>query len=205
MKNKIVALMYKIIKKRDMFYKNKEYLTIFVYFGLLFMLDYSGIMELYGQNFCRRLINMYRRTDSMNYYKKLNPFCEPVKKMLTKKDIQNLQSIQIPQGNDFSVLSRKNTTTHQCCEKFSETEKAIISNISEKVRQAYEKEIGKKLYYINSNKPTIYVYHGKSSQHLWHVDPQNIKEIYNVIICFKKQSLCQVIPARYCRFRPRAA
>lgn len=179
-------LLYKIIKKRDAFYKNKEYLTIFVYFGLLFILDYSGVMELYGQNFVRRIINMYRRTDSLTYYKKLNPFCEPVKKMLSKEDIQKLQSIKIPETNDLSVLSRKNTTTHQCCEKFSENEKEIINEIREKVRKSYEKEIGKKLYNMKTNKATIYVYHGKSSQHLWHVDPQNLKEIYNVIICIKK-------------------
>ena len=179
-------LLYKIIKKRDAFYKNKEYLTLFVYFGLLFILDYSGVMELYGQNFVRRIINMYRRTDSLTYYKKLNPFCEPVKKMLSKEDIQKLQSIKIPETNDLSVLSRKNTTTHQCCEKFSENEKAIINEIREKVRKSYEKEIGKKLYNMKTNKATIYVYHGKTSQHLWHVDPQNLKEIYNVIICIKK-------------------
>jgi hypothetical protein len=180
------SLLYNIVKKRDAFYKNKEYLTPFVYFGLLFILDYYGFMELYGQNFVRRMMNMYRRTDSLAYYKKLDPFCEPVQKMLTKEDIHKLQSIKIPEGNDFSVLSRKNTTTHQCCEKFSENEKVIINDISEKVRQAYEKEIGKKLYYMNTNKATIYVYHGKTSQHLWHVDPQNLSEIYNVIICFKK-------------------
>jgi hypothetical protein len=97
-----------------------------------------------------------------------------------------LQSIKIPEGNDVSVFSRKNTTTHQCCEKFNENEKAIITDISEKVRQFYEKEIGKKLYYLGNNKATIYVYHGKTSQHLWHVDPQNLSEIYNVIICVKK-------------------
>jgi len=180
------SLLYKIFKKRDAFYKNKEYLTPIVYFGLLFIIDYSGAMDLYGQNFVRRFINMYRRTDSLTYYKKLKPFCEPVKKMLTKEDIQKLQSIKIPEGNDLSVLSRKNTTTHQCCEKFSENEKAIITDISEKVRQSYEKEIGKKLYYMNTNKATIYVYHGNTSQHLWHVDPQNLNEIYNVIICFRK-------------------
>ena len=180
------SLLYNIIKKRDTFIKNKEYLTPFVYFLLLFILDYSGVMDLYGQNFFRRMINMFRRTDSLTYYKKLKPFCEPVKKMLSKEDIEKLKSIKIPDGNDLSVLSRKNTTTHQCCEKFSENEKAIITDISEKVRQSYEKQIGKKLYYMNTNKATIYVYHGKKSQHLWHVDPQNINDIYNVIICFKK-------------------
>jgi hypothetical protein len=179
-------LLYKIIKKRDAFYKNKEYLTPFVYFALLFSLDYSGIMDLYGQNFVRRILNMYRRTDSLSYYKKLKPFCKPVKKMLTKEDIQKLQSIKIPETNDLSIFSRKNTTTHQCCENFSENEKAIINEIREKVRKSYEKEIGKKLYSMKTNKASIYVYHGKSSQHLWHVDPQNINEIYNVIICIKK-------------------
>jgi hypothetical protein len=143
-------------------------------------------MELYGQNFGRRIINMFRRTDELAYVNKLNPFCEPVKKMLDKEDINKLQSIKIPINNDLSVLTRTNTTTHQCCEKYSENERQIIKDISEKVRKKYESEIGKKLYYLDSNKATIYVYHGKNSKHLWHVDPQNVKEIYNIIICIKK-------------------
>jgi hypothetical protein len=183
---KFYSFLYKIIKQRDMFNKDKEYLVAFVYFLLLFILDYSGVMELYGQNFFRRMINMYRRRDSLTYYKKLKPFCEPVKKMLNKEDVKKLQSIKIPERHDLSILSRQNTTTHQCCEKFNENEQKIITEISEKVRQSYEKEIGKKLYYMATNKATIYVYHGKNSQHLWHVDPQNLSEIYNVIICFKK-------------------
>jgi len=182
----VYSLLYKIIKQRDAFYKNKEYLTMFVYFGLLFILDYSSAMDLYGQNFVRRMINMFRRTDNLTYYKKLDPFCEPVKKMLNKEDIKRLQSIKVPESNDLSVFTRKNTTTHQCCEKFSENEKAIITDVSEKVRLSYEKQIGKPLHYMNTNKATIYVYHGKFSQHLWHVDPQNLNEIYNVIICIKK-------------------
>lgn len=183
---KFLSLFNSIIKQRELFYKNKDFLRAVIYFGLLFLFDYSGTMELYGQNFYRRLINMYRRTDSLTYFKKLDPFCEPVKKMISKEDVKKLQSIKVPEGNDLSVFSRKNTTTHQCCEQFSEDEKQIITDISEKVRQTYENEIGKKLYYMNTNKATIYVYHGKSSQHLWHVDPQNLNEIYNVIICFKK-------------------
>jgi hypothetical protein len=177
---------YDIIKKRDAFYNNKEYLSLLVYFLLLFTLDYSGVMDYYGQNFVRRLINMYRRTDELTYYNKLKPYCEPAKKMLSEDDIKKLQSIKIPKTTDLSVFSRKNTTTHQCCDKYSEGEQKIITDISEKVRLAYEKKIGKKLHYLNTNKATIYVYHGKTSQHLWHVDPQNLNEIYNVIICFKK-------------------
>jgi len=176
----------KLLKKIDKFYKGKEYLIPLIYFLLLFILDYSGVMNLYGQNFYRRLMNMYRRTDSLTYSKKLKPFCQPVKKMLNEEDIKKLQSIKIPENNDVPWLTRKNTKTHQCCKNFSESEKKIIKDISEKVRQNYEQEIGKKLYYMGTNKATIYVYQGKNSQHLWHVDPQNLSEIYNVIICFKK-------------------
>jgi len=106
--------------------------------------------------------------------------------MLSEEDIKKLQSIKVPETNDFPWFSRKNTTTHQCCEKFSDPEKQIITEISEKVRLKYEKQIGKTLYYMSDNRATIYVYYGKDSQHLWHVDPQNLEEIFNVIICFKK-------------------
>jgi hypothetical protein len=181
------SFLKKIIKKRDLFYKGNEYLIFLVYFLLLFILDYSGIMDLYGQNFCRRLLNMYRRTDSMTYNNKLKPFCEKVKKMLNEEDIKKLQSIKIPGNNDIDWFSRKNTTTYQCCKNFTIDEKKIITEISEKVKQSYENEIGKKLFYLGTNKATIYVYHGKNSYHLWHVDPQNLSEIYNVIICIKKK------------------
>ena len=107
---KIISL----LKKRDLFFKNKPYLVFIVFFVLLFLLDYSGVMELYDQNFVRRIINMYRRTDSLSYYKKLNPFCEPVKKMLDLEDIRKLQSIHIPDNVDIPILTRHKTTTHQC-------------------------------------------------------------------------------------------
>lgn len=191
----IYSYLYTMIQERDIFYKSNEFISVMVYVELLFLLDFSGVMDLYEQNFVRRIMNMYRRTDSLTYYKKLNPFCEPVKQMLNKDDIVKLQSIQIPDSNDFSVLSRKNTTTHQCCQHYSEQEKTIITDISEKIRLVYEKEIGKPLYYLHSNKATLYVYHGKYAQHLWHVDPQNLKEIYNVIVCVKKVG--EISPLQY--------
>lgn len=164
-----------------------NFLVLIIYFVLLFCLDFSGLMNLYGENFVRRVINMFRRRDELTYYKKLKPFCEPVKHMITPEEIKQLQSIKIPTQNDIPWFSRKNTTTHQCCDKYSEIEKNIINDIAEKIRKKYEVEIGKKLYYKSSNNPTIYVYHGKNSQHLWHVDPKNLNEIYNVIICIKKK------------------
>jgi hypothetical protein len=164
-----------------------NFLVILIYFVLLFCLDYSGLMNLYGENFVRRFMNLFRRRDELSYYKKLKPFCEPVKRMLSPEDIKQLQSIKIPTYTDVPWFSRTNTTTHQCCEKYSETEKNIIKEISEKIRKKYEIEIGKKLYYKSSETTSIYVYHGKNSQHLWHVDPKNLNEIYNVIICIKKK------------------
>jgi hypothetical protein len=184
---KLISILKKYINERNTFFKKYEFTVVLIYFGLLFSLDYSGIMDLYGQNFVRRLMNMYRRVDKLTYQTKLKPFCESSKRMLNDDDIKKLQSIKIPEGNDLPWVSRKYTTTYQCCEKFSENEKNIINEISEKVKRKYEEKIGKKLYYLKDTKATIYVYHGKNSQHLWHVDPQNLSEIYNVIICFKKK------------------
>lgn len=166
---------------------------VIVYFILLFLIDYSGQMDLYEQNFVRRVMNMHRRRDPLTYANKLKPFCEPVK-MLNKKDINKLQSIKIPTKNDISVISRKNTTTHEL-KNCSKEEQKIIKKISEKVKKKYEKKIGKKLYNLGSNKATIYVYHGNKSQHLWHVDPQNLSEIHNVIICIKKKG--EISPFQY--------
>lgn len=173
-------------KNRDKILKNKEYFSILIYFILFFFIDYFGSIDLYDQSIIRRCINMYRRLDPINYENKLKPFCQKYDKILDKNDIIKLQSIKIPENTDFGILTRKNTTTHQCCEKYSDNEIKIIKNISEKIRQKYENKINKKLYYLESNKATIYRYHGNNSKHLWHVDPQNLSEIYNIIICIKK-------------------
>ena len=177
-------------KTRDKLLKDKEGTSILIYFICLFIIDYTGMMNLYGQNIIRRVINMRRRIDKLNYEKRLRPFCKKYVKMLDKNDILKLQSIKITDNKDFGLfglLTRKNTTTHQCCEGWTNNEKNIINEISEKVRKLYEQKIGKKLYYLDSNKATIYRYHGNTSHHLWHVDPQNISTIYNTIVCIKKK------------------
>jgi len=177
----------KFLLKRNKLLKGREFFSIIIYFVLLFGLDYLGVMDLYGQNIVRRITNMYKRLDPLNYEKKLKPFCVKSEKMLDREDIKKLQSIKIPDKTDVGVITRKNTITHQCCDNYSENEKEIIKEISEKIRQKYEKKVGVKLYYLSSNKATIYQYKGNNSQHLWHVDPQNLSEIYNIIVCIKKK------------------
>ena len=174
------------LKKRDKLLKNNEYLTIVIYFIVLFVIEYSNIMNLYGQNIIRRLINMLRRVDPLNYESKLQPFCVKYEKLLDEDDVKRLQSIKIPDTRDFYIISRIDTTTHQCCDNYSPEEKQIILDISEKLRIKYEKKIGKKLYNMKVNNATIYKYHGNKSQHAWHVDPRNLPEIYNIIVCIKK-------------------
>ncbi len=183
----IEKLLQKFVNNRNKFLKGKEYLSIVIYFIILFVIDYSGAMNLYGQNIVRRIINMYRRLDPLNYEKKLKPFCVKSEKMLEKNDIEKLQSIKIPEKYDFGFFTRKNTKTHQCCKNYSQNESEIIKEISEKLRKKYEEKIGIKLYYLESNKATIYQYIGNKSQHLWHVDPQNLSEIYNIVVCIKRK------------------
>ena len=118
---------FKIFEKnRNKILKKNIYLSIIIYFILLFIIDYSGITDLYGQSIIRRSINMYRRTDPLNYKNRLKPYCEKYDKILEKEDIIKLQSIKIPESYDIGILTRKNTTTHQCCENYSEEEKEII-------------------------------------------------------------------------------
>ena len=184
---KIYKILNKFEKNRDKILKNKKYLSILIFFILFFIIDYSGIINIYGQSMIRRAINMYRRTDPINYEKKLKPFCEKYDKMLDKNDIVKLQSIKIPDSADISILTRKNTITHQCCDGYSDNEIKIIEEVTEKIRKNYENKINKKLYYNKSTIATIYRYKGNKSQHLWHVDPFNVPEIYNIIICIKKK------------------
>ena len=185
--NSLYTIFNEFSKKRDKKLKNNFYLGILIYFFILFVIDKSGSINLWGTNIIRRCIRMYRRTDPLTYKKKLKPFCIKYDKILDKNDISKLQSIRIPDKKDFRVLTRKNTTTHQCCENYSKDEVKIIEDVREKIKKHYENKIQKKLYKIVSSYPTIYRYHGNNSNHLWHVDPRNISEIYNVIVCIKKK------------------
>ena len=94
-----LKILYFFEKNRDEILKNKEILSILIYYILLFIIDYSGIIDLYGQNIVRRTINMYRRTDELNYIK-IKPYCEKYDKILNENDIQRLQSIKIPNNYD---------------------------------------------------------------------------------------------------------
>ena len=55
--------------RSETFYKNNQYVIILIYFVLLFILDYSGVMQLYDQNYIRRIINLFRRRDELTYKK----------------------------------------------------------------------------------------------------------------------------------------
>ena len=101
----------------------KNYQVVLVYFALLFLVDMSGVMNLYEENYVRRIINMYRRRDPLSYQKMLNPFAKPIKQMLNEEEVKNLQSIEIPDTTDMPWFSRKNTSSHQCCEGYTENEK----------------------------------------------------------------------------------
>ena len=185
----IIKILTTFSKKRDKLLKNKIFLSIIIYFVLLFIIDYSGIFDYYGQSIIRRSVNMFRRVDPLNYKNKLKPFCVKYEKLLENNDVLKLQSIKIPDKTDFGIFSRVNTSTHQCCNNYSEQERAIMEEVTMKIKAKYEERIGKKLYLmsngVNSNS-TLYRYNGNNSKHLWHVDPQNISEIYNVILCVKK-------------------
>tara|TARA_Y100001933_G_scaffold255919_1_gene299742 strand:- start:397 stop:1497 length:1101 start_codon:yes stop_codon:yes gene_type:complete len=174
----------KLFKKN--YINQKPLLVIPIFYILLFIIDYLGIMNLFGENYMRRLINMCRRKDPLTYEKKLKPFCQKYEKMVSNDDIRKLQSIKLKDKLDIPWISRTNTTTIYY-KDLSKHEKKYIDNVKEKIRKKYEKKIGKKLYDIKNNTTNIYVYRGKNSKHLWHVDPQNVNTIYNCILCIKRE------------------
>ena len=118
-------------------------IKILNYLLLLFVLDMSGLINLYGENFVRRIINMFRRRDELSYIKKLKPYCQKYIKILDDHEIKQLQSIKIPKTNDIFWFSRKNTTTHQCCDNYSNEEINIINNITNKVKVDMKKLLEK--------------------------------------------------------------
>jgi hypothetical protein len=177
----------KFIKFRSSLINNKYFLSIFIYLTLLFVVDSSKVLNLYDQNIVRRVINMYRRLDFVSFKNYLQPYSYNYKNMLDKNDIEKLQSIKIPEKKDTSFFTRKNTTSHQYPINYSKEEIEIIDEIREKLKQKYEKQIGKKLYLLYDKNTSIYRYYGKDSKHLWHVDPLNRNDIYNLILCIKKK------------------
>ena len=174
---------YKLINKNVLF-------TIPIFFILLFMIDYSGLMNLWDENYIRRLMNMYRRRDPLTYENILKPFCQKYVKVLDDKDLKKLQSIKMHNKLDIPWVSRTNTTTIYY-NNLSDEEKKYIDDVKLKVKKHYEKAIGKKLYpmknVVKNNTTNIYIYHGKNSKHLWHVDPNNKDTIYNCIVCIDRE------------------
>ena len=86
--------------------------SIFIYFSLLFIIDYSGVMNLYGENIVRRCMHMLKRRDELSYQSRLKPYSVPLPQFLEKKYIDELNSINVDNKIDLPWLSRVNTGTH---------------------------------------------------------------------------------------------
>lgn len=166
--------------------KLDNFKVVSIYFILLFIIDYSSILDINNENVYRRILHMFRRRDPLNYSNKLKPFCKSIKGFIDKDDIKKLQLIKNTATNDFPWFSRKNTSTLQY-NQMSYSEQTILDTIAVKVKEKYETEIGKKLYLWEAKKYSIYTYHGNNSYHLWHVDPRNIDTIYNIIVCIDRK------------------
>ena len=175
---------------------NEQFVVIVLFFLALFSLDSSGIMNLYGHNYVRRILNMSRRRDSLNHKDKLKPFACFKKQFLKKTEVNSLQSMKlVPDKSDIYGFTRTNTSTLKCCKTFNENERKIVKDIIKKSKQLFEQEIGKQLYQFKNDHESFYTYHGKDSKHLWHVDPRNVDTIYNIIICVKRSG--NISPFQY--------
>ena len=166
-------------------FDNKTIKSLLIFFIILFIIDYSGVLDLYGESFIRRIMHMYKRIDYLSYKNKLKPFCIPVKKFIEEKDIQLLNSIKTVDTTDIPWFTRKNTSTY-AYNNMNANEKQILNQISRKVKAMVEQRIDKKLYNWPTNTDNFYTYYGENSHHKWHVDPQNVDSIYNVIICIDR-------------------
>jgi len=128
------------------------------------------------------------------YQSRLKPYCVPLHYFIEKKYIDELNSINVENKIDLPWLSRVNTGTHMY-EKMNDEEKKIFDNCSEKIRVKVSKILGEELYHLPSNSNRFYTYHGNHSFHLWHVDPENIDSLYNVILCVERKG--DISPFQY--------
>jgi hypothetical protein len=179
--------------KQNLFdYKQLWY--IFIYILLLLIIDLSQIQNLYGENFIRRCIHMFNRRDYISYQKFLDPYAIGFKNIISQTEIDYLNSIETNQAKDFPWFSRKNTGTNMYA-NMNDNEKIILDETTEEVRKKCEKLLNQKLYNLPENNNRFYSYYGNNSHHLWHVDPENKKSIYNVIICVKRVG--EISPFQY--------
>ena len=58
------------------------------------------------------------------------------------EDIQKLQSIHIPENVDVPLLTRHHTTTHLCCEKYSEKNAKLLMSSPKKSEKNMKKKSG---------------------------------------------------------------
>lgn len=166
--------------------------VVLIYFLLLFIVDMTRILDIYDENFIRRVIHMIRRRDYLTYEKILDPYCEKISNMIDESSVNDLKNIHINEKKDMFWFSRQNTTSFY---SFTQQDLSVIDRIELDILKKYEQIIGKKLYRIKSHQRKIYIYHGKNSKHLWHVDPNNVNSIYNAIVCFNKQG--NISPFQY--------
>lgn len=131
-------------------------------------------------------MHMYKRRDYLSYKDRLKPYGVPLKGSLDEDDIAQLNAIKTKESKDTPWLSRMNTGTHMFSE-MNEEEKRVMESTTEKIRLQVEKIIGEKVYNLPVNSNRIYSYHGNKSYHLWHVDPENVDTIYNVILGIDKK------------------
>ena len=169
-------------------------IIVIKYFILFLIIDYLGIFNVYGTNVIRRAFHMLRRRDSDNYSKYLKPFAIYKQNFIEQSDINKLNKINIPKQKDMPWISRMNTSTYKY-QDMTKTDRELVDNIILKIKNKYEKVLGKKLYNWKTNPSNFYVYYGKNSKHDWHVDPQNIDSIYNVILCIDRKG--KISPFQY--------
>ena len=179
------------LNKLDIFNNMK---IVIKYFLLFLIIDYLGIFNVYGTNIFRRTFHMFRRRDYDNYKKYLKPYAIRKKNFIDQSDINKLNSINIPKKKDMPWISRMNTSTYKYQDMTKEDRK-LVDDIILKIKNNYEKVLGKKLYDWKTNPSNFYVYYGKNSKHDWHVDPQNIDSIYNVILCIDRKG--EISPFQY--------
>jgi len=183
-----------MVKKHKFQFDYKPFIYLCLYFVLLLIVDLLKVQNLYGENAVRRLIHLFNRRDYLSYKNFLDPYAVKLNKFLDKNLLNELDSIQINTKKDIPWISRKNTGTHMYS-NMTNHEKQTLEKATEIIKSKCEKILKQKLYNLPENNNRFYSYYGKDSHHLWHVDPENKKSIYNVILCIHRDG--DISPFQY--------
>ena len=151
-------------------------------------IDVLGVLDISNRSLMRRAMHMYNRTSLLTNEPILDPYAEKMNQILTQDELITLKNMvsKMPVEHDMKTFTRFNTSSLGLSD-LENSDRDAFMKIYQDLKPRVEKILGKTVYEFNSNTFGFYTYWGDTSQHDWHVDPDNNSSLFPIIICVEKK------------------